>query len=309
MKKMKNKFISTSILFFTLCVPVMVFAQNTFPATGNVGIGTTTPQEKLDVNGNIRINGNTLYLRGTGDVNHGIAFRGQNPFASQSINGPVVFGWSDGALGTTINGEKIALRWNLDGNVGIGTNTLSEKLNVNGKIVVGSVDFLWMTISAGQISLNWAPVYGGRPKILTVDADLYAADTRFSRSTIGGTGIVTGDINADYKLAVNGKIVAKSIYVTMTGWGDFVFDKNYQRMNWLQKKNFFETNKHLPGLSTAAEIEQNGVNMSETLKHVTINVEENSLDIIDLYQRLEKLEAENMQLKKELKSFKGKTGK
>lgn len=296
---MKNQIISINIFFFAAFMPAMVSSQNTFPATGNVGIGTTTPLEKLDVRGNIRINGNTIYLKGNSDINHGLAYRGINPFAGQIIDGPVVFGWNSGALGTVLNGEKIALRWNENGNVGIGVMNPSEKLSVNGKIAVGTVGSYWMTISTGEIDVNWGGVYSGRPRILNVAC----------QTTIGGSGIQPGDPNGDYKLAVNGKIVAKSVYVTMSGWGDFVFEKNYQRMNWQEKRNFFETNKHLPGLAKASEIELNGINMSETLKHVTINVEENSLDIIDLYQRLEKLEAENIQLKKELKSFKSEAEK
>ena len=332
---MKSKLITTSILFFTWCIPTMVLAQNTFPATGNVGIGTTTPLEKLDVRGNIRINNNTIYLRADGDINHGLAYRGINPFAGQSMDGPALFGWSGGILGTTGGGERIALRWIQNGNVGIGLNNPSEKLSVNGKIAIevpGAGGNNTMKISENSIEVNradgrdaslnlnftnhgsWAPVFiGDRSK--TTDTYLDVAGYISARKiNIGGTsGLANmrqaGDPHADYKLAVNGKIVAKSIYVTMNGWGDFVFEENYQRMTWLQKKNFFEANKHLPGLDKAEEIEQNGVNMSETLKYVTINVEENSLDIIDLYQRLEKLEAENRQLQKELTGFKNNVAK
>jgi hypothetical protein len=319
---MKTKLISTSTLLFTLLAPAMVLAQNTFPATGNVGIGTTTPSEKLDVKGNIRLNDNTLYLRGAGDNNHGIAYRGVNPFAGQTIDGPVAFGWTGGVLGTTGGGEKIALRWIQNGNVGIGVNAPAEKLTVSGNIAINaptgaqaltitqnSIDTRDPSGRTGGLQLNFNT---GEPVMIgnwTIPNNNNMSLRVGGSVIIGYRSILTGDLNADYKLSVDGKIVAKSVYVTMTGWGDFVFDKNYQRMSWLQKKNFLETNRHLPGLEKASDIEKNGVNMSETLKNVTINVEENSLDIIDLYQRLEKLELENTQLKKELTSFKNKAGR
>ena len=307
---------------------------------GNVGIGTTSPSEKLDVRGNIRLSDNAIYLRGVGDNNHGLAYKGITPFAGQTVDGPALFGWSGGLLGSTSGGEKIALRWDLNGNVGIGTTTPSQRLAVNGKISVESASPPWgtnkMTITSNSIDNNDAsgresgltlnavsgqPVYIGDWWNTTYDNRLRVAGyINVRRVNIGGSDLpnimVSGDVHSDYKLAVNGKIVAKSLYITLTGWGDFVFEKNYQRMNWLEKKSFFETNKHLPGVETASEIESHGVNMSETLKHVTINVEENSLDIIDLYQqtveltkRLEKLEAENVLLKKELISANNKANK
>lgn len=330
---MNNKLISKSILLFALCAPVLLSAQNTFPSTGNVGIGTTSPGEKLDVRGNIRLSDNTLYFRGVGDNNHGVAYRGVNPFAGQNIDGPVAFGWNGGALGSTNAGEKIALRWNEQGNIAIGANTFSEKLSVtNGKLSVETTSAYGnYKLKIGSYSIDTKDPSGREGGLLlnfntnepvivgdwtkTTDTYLRVAGYIEARKVnIGGNSYVSnsliaaGDPNADYKLAVNGKIVAKSIYATVSGWGDFVFEENYNRMNWAQKRDFLATNKHLPGVEKADRIEKYGVNLSETLKHVTINVEENSLDIIDLYQRLEKLESENLQLKKELMNFKDKAG-
>lgn len=96
---------------------------------GNVGIGTTTPSVKLDIQGSIRINDNDIWLRGGTDCYHGIGWYGYGkPFAENaSIDGPVVFGYSGGALGTNLEGSKrIALRWDYDGNVYV-RGTLRDK--------------------------------------------------------------------------------------------------------------------------------------------------------------------------------------
>ncbi|MBL7800134.1 MAG: hypothetical protein JNL95_05355 [Chitinophagales bacterium] len=94
---------------------------------GNVGIGGLFATEKLDVNGNIRTNNGDIYLRSSTDVNHGIGFYdnvGQSKvFANTSINGPVVYGYAGGALGTTAGGQKVALKWNNSGQVAIGNVT------------------------------------------------------------------------------------------------------------------------------------------------------------------------------------------
>jgi hypothetical protein len=110
-------------------------------ANGFMGINTATPQERLDVNGAVRTNGNPVYL--AWDHYHGIGyfdvFTPTGNYAAKHIDGPVVFGFSGGALGTDRWGTRnIALSWNYDGNVGIGTNLTSNpnnyKLAVNGTI-------------------------------------------------------------------------------------------------------------------------------------------------------------------------------
>lgn len=77
-----------------------------------VGIGTTTPTETLDVVGNVRLNDKNIYLRAGTDANHGMGWYGSGKqFALTDIDGPVLYGWSGGALGTTNGGQKILMQW------------------------------------------------------------------------------------------------------------------------------------------------------------------------------------------------------
>ncbi|MCW3103033.1 MAG: large protein [Bacteroidetes bacterium] len=92
----------------------------TTPTTGNVGVGVDNPTEKLDLGGNVKLNSNTIYLKN--DTYHGLKY--STSFSSSTgptMDGPVLFGYSNGALGTTGAGEKTALFWDNSGNIGIGT--------------------------------------------------------------------------------------------------------------------------------------------------------------------------------------------
>ncbi|MCC7333051.1 MAG: hypothetical protein IT232_10645 [Flavobacteriales bacterium] len=81
---------------------------------GMVGIGKT-PNYKLDVAGNMSINSNKLFFK---DENHGLGYF--QAHADQTIDGPVLFGYSGGALATkqgTVT--KNILTWNASGEVSI----------------------------------------------------------------------------------------------------------------------------------------------------------------------------------------------
>jgi len=87
-------------------------------SAGNAGIGTSAPNVKLEVQGDVRIDDHNIYLRGGNDPFHGLGWFGASKlFASNNVNGPVIFGGDGGALGTTSGGQKIALSWDKNGDV------------------------------------------------------------------------------------------------------------------------------------------------------------------------------------------------
>jgi hypothetical protein len=101
------------------------------------------------------------------------------------------------------------------------------------------------------------------------------------------------------KLTVNGKIKAKNeVYVNeIGGFCDFVFEDNYERMSYKEKEQYYKINKHLYLMPSEKEINEKGLPVVEVIKGLTLNVEEQALDIIELYKRIERLESENKFLK------------
>lgn len=108
---------------------------------GNIGIGSTSPTEKLDVGGNIRLSGNitksgggTLVLPSSGTLT---LPSGGGTLLSNA--GPQTITGNTTVVGTTtLGGSTPAARIKVDsttGNVGIGTDTLSAKLNVAGGVL------------------------------------------------------------------------------------------------------------------------------------------------------------------------------
>jgi hypothetical protein len=94
---------------------------------GNVGIGTTTPAALLDVNGNASFNDKSILLRNGGNPYHGLRY-------DSIVDGPYLFGYNGGALGTS--GLPNSLNWDWNGNVSVHSNFTVQ----NGKGIIRSTD-------------------------------------------------------------------------------------------------------------------------------------------------------------------------
>src|SRR6476469_3210227 len=81
---------------------------------------------------NLSLNDFDIRLRPAADGNHGLGYYGGGKlWNGQNVDGPVLFGYTSGVLGTNQGGTRTSvLTWNSQGRVGIGTSTPSLLLHL-----------------------------------------------------------------------------------------------------------------------------------------------------------------------------------
>lgn len=198
-----------------------------------------------------------------------------------------------------------------DGNVGIGTNSPDEKLEVEGNALVNG--FIKTQTATGYIKMysannSFAHFYTDRPKFyfnktIQVDGAINSHTTDLQLQTQGTTRVnVKGNgqvdigtlhINAgahtDYKLAVDGKIVSKKVVVTLDNWADHVFDKNYKLKTLAEVEAFITKENHLPEIPSEQKVLEEGIELGEMNKLLLLKVEELTLYMIQMQKEIDEL--------------------
>ncbi len=109
----------------------------------------------------------------------------------------------------------------------------------------------------------------------------------------GNLGI--GTTTPDSKLTVKGKIHAEEVKVDLSVPGpDYVFANDYKLTSLKQLQQYINTNKHLPNIPSAKEMEANGVDLGVMNMKLLEKIEELTLYTID---QEKKLGAQETQLK------------
>ncbi|MBW1294866.1 hypothetical protein [Aquimarina litoralis] len=281
----------------------IVFDQN-----GNVGIGTTNPEGKLqvkDLNTTPIVN-ITGKAPNTGNDELVSEIRLSNlydnlPGHRASIkaisdksgsHGNVAFQFST-SLWDGNHSEINALRIASDGNVGIGTTNPDAKLRVQGTHSLGR----FYTDTDGRFEIQ-----ATRSSSTALNSDLVLSSQQHivldpnRHGTTGNVGI--GTYTPDAKLAVNGNIHTKEVKVDLVGWPDYVFEEDYHLPTLQEVEQHITEKGHLENIPSAAEVAENGVQLGEMNKKLLEKIEQLTLYMIEQNKKTDLLLNEVEALKK-----------
>ena len=261
-------------------------------SSGMVGVGTSSPAEKLDVQGGIKL-GNT-YATNAGTIRWtGSDFQGYDGTNWRSFT-------AAGAASPWLSAGN-NIYYNL-GNVGIGTSSPWAKLHVEGSLFVNGAASIEGDVTLGnghflrlrdsnnspQLTLwrdqNNHVLFWNSQRILIGTGAVNGDNVRMMIHENGNVGI--GTALPTHKLAVNGTIRAKELIID-SGWADFVFEDDYKLKSLQEVEEYIQTNGHLPDVPSASEVAANGVSVGEMQSKLLQKIEELTLYVIELEKRLE----------------------
>lgn len=298
-----------TLVFIVAFAAQINFAQSVFPTDGsNVGIGTLSPSQKLDVNGHAIFKGALITSISDNEggqiqlVNHTKNISGiANVWAIYNMTGgygnSLQF-WAYDHLSCGVPGGMCTNRFTImdNGNVGIGEAKPESKLILKDNNQVLSF------LTNQKLNGTWPPV--AESTTMTIQSSgLFSGNIAFATGNTemmriqanGNVGI--GTANPTSKLTVAGNISSREVKVTVDAGADFVFEKDYNLKSLDSVEKYIKENKHLPEIASAQEMQKEGINLSEMNIKLLQKIEELTLYMIEMKKenaemrkRLEKIE-------------------
>ncbi|MDI9341203.1 MAG: hypothetical protein QM534_11595 [Sediminibacterium sp.] len=281
-------------------------------STGQVGIGTASPLAMLHAAGDVVFGANANEQRwrliaeqandgkltiapdnaGSADLGSAFVMKSDNAtyvFGNELTSQNTVIGKSNNLMtnNNTVSGTTF-LAFNLQRNTP--TGSWYTKAGAGGGIMWGNQ----------QGSILFAPIPGNAtsPDIWYSSQQIVDKKTMEVKWNAGlnlgqvviGPQTITSGTHVDFRLSVDGKVLAKEIYVTASNWADYVFDNNYKLKPLSEVEAFVKANHHLPNIPSAKEISERGNNMGDTDRLLLEKIEELTLYIIAQEKRIKELE-------------------
>ncbi len=215
--------------------------------------------------GNTIGNFNTYLGYGSGSANQS----GENNVCIGMYAGLIDFNYS-GASDNTFIGHYSGFQSGGSRNIFIGKSA--------GEYAIGN-DLLYIANSNTSTPLVWGDFANKQLKLNAVKVGIGMFSDSFPTSL---TGV---DID-DYRVFVNGGILAKEIRVATT-WADYVFETDYNLLPLNELESYIKDNGHLPNVPSAAQVEEQGIEVGEMTKIQQEKIEELTLYTIAQQKEIE----------------------
>jgi hypothetical protein len=282
-----------------------VAVNGAFKATGNVTLsglaGSSTKVLTVGTNGQL-----SSVEYSTFNDNLG------NHTATQNINlnGKKIVSGTSGTGGIFVStGGKVR--------IGTGTTTPTNALEVNGTTVSSNLKISGLASSTqkvltvgtgGQVSSTDVSTFADNMGDHTATQNINLNGKKIVGSsastnglfvgTNGNVRIGAGSGNPGNALEVNGIVRSKEVLVEITGWSDFVFEKDYKLMSLAEVEQFVKQHGHLPDVPSANEVEENGIGLGEMNALLLQKIEEMTLHLIEMEKRIQELESDKQNMSK-----------
>ncbi|WP_158800261.1 hypothetical protein [Pedobacter sp. L105] len=295
--------------------------------TGNVGIGTSSPTDKLEVAGAIR----STYWHPTGSISDDLYLdvepgtrnlRTRNWNTASPNVGATGFhtgtGFFENAVGVgTINPKSVldVGKMLASGELGSVLARVSEGNDVGGGTYLGIKGYDTQTSAAvpslydvksfaiehsfyGQTnsSINFLRGLSFTGGSLSFNTGNNVEKMRILYNGNVGIGIT----NPLEKLAVNGIVHSQEVIVDMKGWSDYVFNTDYSILPLADVKTYIGQNHHLPDMPSEKEVLAQGVKLGDMNEKLLKKIEELTLYLIEKDQQLKDQQKINQSLEERL---------
>ncbi|MBW4891676.1 hypothetical protein KXQ82_18270 [Mucilaginibacter sp. HMF5004] len=284
---------------------------------GNLGIGATGPNVKLQVNSNNSGTGYNDWIT----ANFGAASGDRlvvgllDGTATIGAHNNTLTAWSDISINP------------FGGRVGIGTKTPNANLEVNTNTIMGTggdkfntaltlikngdaygIDYPALVIKHSGSGVNSYGNPGSDNGIIQITGfntgvsnKAINSNNNFYVFTNGTVAVNASRVPTGYNFAVGGNAIAEQMTVMLQAdWPDYVFEKDYALIPLKELGDYVNKNHHLPEIPLAAEVKKDGLNLGEINGLLVKKVEELTLYLIEKEKEIRELKASQEERLKKL---------